>query len=126
MTGAARLQDVRMTRGGDKAALALRPAESGESLALAEIAKTLDANPQTFVSVSPKADKPICGAFELIEPITSAGDKPVQLEVVSAAAFGSGPMLWRVAVTDAEADLLVPESIRAIAQADLTKRTPAD
>jgi hypothetical protein len=130
MTGAARWQDVRVNRVGDKPAakqsLKLRPVESGDSLALAEVAKTLDDNRTTFVNVSPKVDKPAWGAFELVEPITIAKDKPVRLEVVISAAYGTGPLLWRVAVTDAATDLLVPEAIRTIVQTEPAKRNTVD
>ncbi len=125
MSGSARWQDVRLQLAGDKPSAKtvkkLRPAESGESIVMAEAAKTLDDNRVTFVNVSPKVDKPVWGAFELIEPIANDGGQRLQLEVVISAAYGTGPLLWRVAVTDAAVDLLVPEAIRAIVQSEPEK-----
>ena len=120
--GSARWLDVRVTAGNQS--LKLRAIESGDSLAAAEITKTLDGAKQTFANISPGASKPVEGVFELADPVASNGT--IILRVVIDAGYGSGPMLWRIATTDTSADLLVPSTILAIAKKDTAARTAAE
>ncbi|MFA6546248.1 MAG: PSD1 and planctomycete cytochrome C domain-containing protein [Limisphaerales bacterium] len=122
MSGSARWLDVRVFAG--KQALKLRAVESGDSLAKAELTKTLDGSKLTFTTVAPREGKSISGVFELAEPVVSNG--PIGLRVVIDAGYGSGPMLWRIATTDSDTELLAPTAIAALAKKDAATRTPAE
>ena len=122
MIGAARWLDVRVL--ADEQTLKLRAVEIGESMAKAELTKTLDGSPQTFTTIAPREDKPVAGIFELSEPIVS--ETAIELRVVMDAGFGSGPMLWRVAATSNDSELFAPSSIVALAKKDATARSAAE
>ncbi|MEQ1861938.1 MAG: PSD1 and planctomycete cytochrome C domain-containing protein [Chthoniobacteraceae bacterium] len=119
MSGTARWLDVRVFVG--KQQLKLRAVESGDSIAKAELTKTLDGAKQTFTTVAPREAKSFAGVFEFAEPIAGT-----DLRVVIDAGYGSGPMLWRIATTGSDPELFAPSAILALAKKDAAKRTPAE
>jgi len=122
LSGSVRWLDVRVFAG--KQQLKLRALESGDSITAAELKKTLDGSRQTFTVVGPRKGKPTFGVFALVEPIVSP--TPVELRIEVDTGYGSGPLHWRFATTDAKTDLFAPTSILALAQKEAAQRKPAE
>lgn len=111
---------------GKKQPLELRAAEAGQALAAKETAKALDRDQRTDAKFSVKRDRITEIVFELEGALTSSGAEPVELEVVFSVERSRDPTLWRISATDADAELLAPDSVIAIAKKDAATRTAAE
>ncbi len=100
--------------------LKLHAIAAGDSLAATETAKVLDNDRKTRTNLAVKPDRAALAVFELETPLVIDDVSPeIQLELTVENA--GGPSRWRVLVTGAEPEVLVPSNVVA-----LTKKTPSE
>lgn len=101
--------------------LKARPIVVDDSLAEAEAARILDRDPRTRAAIVVNKDRAVGVGVGLESK--SEGDTPEDIELVLELEDLSAPVCWRVFATSADADLLVPADIRAIASKPSAERT---
>jgi mono/diheme cytochrome c family protein len=101
--------------------LGLRAATAGDSLAVAEVEKVLDADRKTKTVLSVTPAKSVQAVFE-VEKGEVTGELVLSIGVENA----GGPSRWAVFSTTSEKDLLVPSNVAAAARVESAKRTAAD
>lgn len=102
----------------------LRAVQAGDSLAVAEAAKLLDQNRKTRAAVSVKPDRAMQTVFEL--ETASEGETSAEIDIELGLEDTSGPTRWHLFSTSAEAELLVPSDVLAIAGKAAEQRTAAE
>lgn len=110
---------------GKKRPLKLRAAEAGSSLAAKETATVLDGDRRTAAKVVAAPDRRAEAVFELESPLVSSGAS-VELEIVLSIEGAGVSTSWSISATDAEAELLAPASVTAIARKNAAARTAAE
>ena len=111
------------SKGVRRQAVKLRAVAAGDSLTATEAAKVIDGDRRTRAVLSVKPERATLAVFELEVPFISGGET---LEIDLGVENAGGPSRWRVLVTDAEAELLAPAKVLAIAGKEAAKRTAAE
>lgn len=101
---------------------ALRAVGAEDSLAAVETAKLLDNNRATRVAVATRAGQPVRAVFECEPPLV--GDAPREIEIEIGVENAGGATRWRLMASEADAALLVPADIAAVAKIEAAKRKP--
>ena len=110
--------------GKERKPLKLRAVAEGKSIAALEAAKVLDNDRRTRATLSAKPDAPASAVFELESPLAIGSD--AELEVELGVENAGGPSRWRVFLTSAVSELLVPAALVAAGQKEASKRTKAE
>lgn len=103
---------VRLRRG--KQTLEMRPAETVDSLTMAESAKLLDDKSETSIAQSGKAGQPLRAVFELATRLQN--EAPATITVELDFESPTEPSTWQFFWTDIDPQQLMPAKIRELAR----------